>query len=95
MIDQFLLMIIVAGMGLTVAYVRAEYVLYRRFKASEQEKLSVKHQLHAKRVRPGHNEMPQPVRSIRANGFPLARVLARALRIFIQERNIHRFWIRT
>jgi hypothetical protein len=37
----------------------------------------------------------QPVPSIRANVFPLVRVLARALRIYIQERNIHRFRIRT
>jgi hypothetical protein len=32
MIDECLLMIIVAGMGLTVAYLRAGYVSYRGFK---------------------------------------------------------------
>jgi hypothetical protein len=34
-------------------------------------------------------------RTIQANVFALVRVLARALRIYVQERNIHRFWIRT
>ena len=36
-IDVLLLMIIIAGMGLAVAYLRAEYVLHRRFKAAGHE----------------------------------------------------------
>jgi len=51
MIDEFLLLIIVAGMRLTVAYLRAEYVLHRRGKAAEHEKLSVQHELHANKLR--------------------------------------------
>jgi hypothetical protein len=46
-IDEFLLMIIIAGIGLAVAYLRAEYVLHRRFKAAEHEKLIVHRELHA------------------------------------------------
>ena len=59
MIDEFVLMIIVAGMGLTVAYLRAEYVLHRRFKAAEREKLSVKHELHANRLKPKQIDVPE------------------------------------
>jgi hypothetical protein len=98
MIDELLLMIIIAGTGLTVAYLRAEYVLHRRFKAAEREKLIVQRELHAKRVRLAQNGMPMlpaPVPSIRARAFQKVRVLARVLRIYIQERNIHRFRIRT
>jgi hypothetical protein len=58
MIDEFLLMIIVAGMGLTVAYLRAEYVLHRRFKAAERERLSVRHELHANRLQPKQIDVP-------------------------------------
>jgi hypothetical protein len=58
MIDEFVLMIIVAGMGLTVAYLRAEYVLHRRFKAAEKEKLSVKHELYANRLKPKQIDVP-------------------------------------
>jgi hypothetical protein len=38
MIDDVLLMIIIAGMGLSVAYLRAEYVLYRGFKAAQRKR---------------------------------------------------------
>jgi hypothetical protein len=46
-IDEFLLMIIIAGIGLAVAYLRAEYVVHRRFKAAEHAKLNVQRDLHA------------------------------------------------
>jgi hypothetical protein len=61
MIDEFLLMIIVAGMGLTVAYLRAEYVLHKRFNAAEHEKLSVQHELHANRLKPKQIDVPMAV----------------------------------
>jgi len=63
MIDGCLLMIIVAGMGLTVAYLRAEYVLHRGFKADEQEKLSLRHELAANRLKP--RQMDAPVAALR------------------------------
>jgi hypothetical protein len=94
-IDDLLFAIILAGIGLSSAYLRAELVLHRRTTAAQRPRELLQREVHAKRVRLRHNEMPQPVPSIRANVFPLVRVLARALRIYIQERNIHRFWIRT
>src|ERR1700679_2070638 len=50
-------------MGLTVAYLRAEYVLQRGFKADEQEKLSVRHELAADRLEP--KQMDAPVAALR------------------------------
>src|SRR5277367_4353865 len=50
MIDEILLMIIVAGIGLSIAYFRAEYVLHRAIKAAEHKKLIVQHELHASRL---------------------------------------------
>jgi len=63
MIDEFLFMVIVAGMGLTVAYLRAECVLHRRFNAAEREKLSVQHELHANRLRA--KQIDEPVVTLR------------------------------
>jgi hypothetical protein len=92
-IDDLLFAIIIAGIGLSGAYLRAELVLHRRTTTLQRARELVQREIHAERVRP--NKMPQPVPSIQANPFPLVRVLARALRIYIQERNIHRFRIRT
>ena len=50
-------------MGLTLAYLRAEYVLQRGFKADEQEKLSVRHELAADRLEP--KQMDAPVAALR------------------------------
>ena len=94
-VDDCLFAIIIAGIGLSGIYLRAELVLHCRTTAVQRTRELVQREVHAKSVRPGHNEMPQTVPSIRANVFPLVRVLARALRIFIQELNIHRFRIRT
>ena len=94
-IDDLLFAIIVAGMGLSGAYLRAELVLHRGTTALQRARELVQREAHAKRVRLEFDKMPQPVPSIQANAFPLVRVLARALRIYIQERNIHRFRIRT
>jgi hypothetical protein len=94
-IDDLLFTIILAGIGLSGAYLRAELDLHRRMTALQRARELLQREVHAKRVRLGHNEMSQPVPSMQANAFPLVRVLARALRIYIQERNIHRFRIRT
>jgi predicted membrane-bound mannosyltransferase len=45
--DALLMMLIIAGMGLSVAYLRAEYILHREFKAAEHRKLIVLRELHA------------------------------------------------
>ena len=94
-IDDLLFAIILAGIGLSGAYLRAELILHRRMAALQRARELVRREVHAKRVRLEHNKMPQPVPSMQANAFQLVRVLARALRILIQERNIHRFRIRT
>jgi hypothetical protein len=95
-LDDLLFAIIIIGIGLSGAHLRAELVSHRRMTALRRAREFVQREVHAKRVGFGHNTMPtQPAPSIQANPFPLVRVLARALRIFIQERNIHRFWIRT
>ena len=95
-IDDLFFAIILAGIGLSGAYLRAELVLHRRTIAVQRAREFVQREVHAKRVRIEPNKvLTQPVPSIQANAFRLVRVLARALRIFIQDRNIHRFRIRT
>jgi hypothetical protein len=93
--DNLLIAIIIAGLGLSGAYLRAELLLHRRLTALQRARELLQREVHAKRVQLGRNTMPQPLPSIRPNSFPLVRVLARVLRIYIQERNIYRFRIRT
>lgn len=50
--DDLFIAIIIAGIGLTVAYLRAEYIFHRGFKAAEHKKLIVQRELHANRLRP-------------------------------------------
>jgi hypothetical protein len=94
-IDDFLLAIIIAGIGLAVAYLRAELGLHRTTAAAERTRELAQREVHAKRVHLEYDKMPQPVPSMQEKAFRPVRVLARALRIYIQERNIHRFRIRT
>jgi hypothetical protein len=58
-IEGILLTMIVAGFGLAVAYLRAEYVLHRGFKAAEHKKLTVQRELRASRLtlRPANARM--------------------------------------
>jgi hypothetical protein len=97
--DYVLIAIIIAGIGLSGAYLRAELLLHRRATAVQRKTELVQRELHTKRVRLGQNDMSRQPRtvpsSVPANVFQVVRVLARALRIYIQERNIHRFWIGT
>jgi hypothetical protein len=94
LVDDCLFVTIIAGIGLSGAYLRAELALHRRTTALQRARELVQREVHAKRVRLGPHKMPQPAPSMQANAFRLVRVLARALRIFIQDRNIHRFRIR-
>jgi hypothetical protein len=57
-IEEVLLTTIIAGLGLSVAYLRAEYVLHRGFKAAEHKKLIVLHELHAARLRLEQTDEP-------------------------------------
>jgi hypothetical protein len=94
-IDDLLFAIILAGIGLSGAHLRAELDLHRRTTTVQRARELLQREVHAKRVHLEHNKMPQPVSSIQANAFPLVRFLARALRSYIEERNIHRYRIRT
>jgi hypothetical protein len=86
-IDDLLFAIILAGIGLSGAYLRAELDLHHRTTSVQRARELVQREFHANRVHLGHNTLPtQPVPSIQANAFPLVRVLARALRISLQER---------
>jgi hypothetical protein len=94
--DYFLIAIIIAGIGLSGAYLRAELLLHRSMTAIQRRRELMQREFHAKRVGLAQGDRStQPVPSIQASVFQMMRVLARALRIFIQERNIQRFWIRT
>jgi hypothetical protein len=97
--DDLLFAIIIGGIGLSVAYLRAELVLSQEFKAAERRKELALRELHTTRPGGKHTAMlrqPSTVSSpIQTNPFQLARVLVRALRIFIQERYIHWYWFRT
>jgi 6-phosphogluconolactonase len=48
-VDDCLFAMIIAGMALAVAYLRAEYGVHRGFKAAEHKKLIVQRELHANR----------------------------------------------
>jgi hypothetical protein len=65
--DNLLIAILIAGLGLSGAYLRAELRLHRRLTALQRRRELVQREVHAKRVRLRHNKMPQPVPSIRAN----------------------------
>jgi hypothetical protein len=97
--DDLLIVMIIAGIGLSVAYLRAELGLRQEFKAAKRKKELALRELHITRPRREHTAMlgqPSTVSwPVQANPFPLVRVLARALRIYIQERNIHRLRLRT
>jgi hypothetical protein len=96
-LDDLLIAIIIAGIGLSGAYLRAELLLHRRMMAAHRQRELVQLELHIKIVRPWQNDTSRHTvpSSIQANLFQTVRVLARALRIYIQERNIHRFRIGT
>jgi hypothetical protein len=67
-IDDLVFAIIVAGIGLSGAYLRAELVLHRRTTAVQRVRELVQREVHAKRARLGPNKMPtQPVSSIHFN----------------------------
>jgi len=88
-LDDLLITIIIAGIGLSGAYLRAELVLHRRLKSAELRKELSLRESHITRLRPEQNHMPGQPRTypspIQRNVFPAMRVLARVLRIFIQE----------
>jgi hypothetical protein len=93
-VDDLLIAIIVAGLGLSSAYLRAELLLHRNMSAVQRRKELVQLKFHTKRVLLGQNDTSKQPRvvpsSLQTHILPVMRVLTRALRICIQERNIHR-----
>jgi hypothetical protein len=48
--EDFLIVIVVAGIVLSGAYIRAEYILWRQFAAAERQRDSTLRELHAARL---------------------------------------------
>jgi len=61
-LDDLLIAIIIIGIGLSGAYLKAEYDSHVRLKTSERRTGIVLHDLHASRVRIEQNGMPVHVR---------------------------------
>ena len=97
--DDLLLVMIMAGIGLSGAYLRAELLLHQRMTAVRRKRELLQLELHTQIVRLEHKEMSRQPRivsaSIPANVLQVMWELLRALRVFIQGRQLHRFWIRT
>ena len=72
--DDLFFAIIIAGTGLTVAYLRAEYVLHRKLKTAEHKKLIVQRELLANRL--GPRQIDAPVAAIRNHQDFLSKELA-------------------
>jgi len=56
--DDLLITIIIAGIALSIAYLRAEFVSRRGRKVRERKKAIVQRELHANRVRLGQKHVP-------------------------------------
>jgi hypothetical protein len=96
--DDILIAIIIAGLGLSASYLRAELLLHRRLTRLQHTRELTQRELYVKRVRLGQNDTPWQSRTAPwsiQNAFQAMRVLARELRIFIQERHIHGHSFRT
>jgi hypothetical protein len=98
-VDDLLLVMIMAGIGLSGAYFRAELLVHQRMTAVRRKRELLQLELHTQRVRLEHQEMSRQPRaapaSIPANIVQVMRDLLRALRSFIHGCHIHRLWIRT
>jgi hypothetical protein len=98
-VDDLLIAMIIAGIGLSIADLRAKLVLRQEFKATKRKEELALRERHITRPRREHTaRLGQPStvsRPIQTNPFRPMRVLVRALRIFIQERNIQWYRFRT
>jgi hypothetical protein len=88
--DDLLFAIILAGLGLSGAYLRAELLLHRRMTALQRTRELVQLEFHAKRAGLEQNNASRQPRNppspTQADAFCTMRVSARALRISLQER---------
>jgi hypothetical protein len=90
--DDLLFAIILAGLGLSGAYLRAELLLHRRMTALQRTRELVQLEFHAKRVGLEQNNVSgqprNPPSPTQADAFYTMRVSAGALRISLQERKL-------
>jgi hypothetical protein len=85
-IDDLLIAIIIVGVGVSCAYLRAELLLHRRTTALKRATELVRHELHSETAPLERNEISmQPVPALTV--FQLMRDLARVLRISVEDRN--------
>jgi hypothetical protein len=89
---------IIAGIGLSIAYLRAELVVRQEFNVAERKKELALRELRITRRRREQTALlrhPNAVSwPVQTNPSQLVRVLVRALRISMQERNIQWYWFR-
>src|SRR5271169_5272367 len=89
--DDLLLVMIIAGIGLSGAYLRAELILRRRLKTAECRRELDLRKLHINRRCLEQTAVPKQScngpSTIQINLFQVKGVSARALGIFIEERN--------
>ena len=93
--DDLLVVMILVGIGLSGAYLRAEILSHLGFKAAERRREALQRELHNKGVRPEKMDMPSRLRtdpsSIQTDIFATMRALARASCIFRRERQFRLF----
>lgn len=86
-IDDLLIALIISGIGLSGAYLRADLALHRRLTSVERTREVLQSELHVKRLRPEQNNMPgQPCAypsPIRLNISPVMRGLTGPLRLSV------------
>jgi hypothetical protein len=101
--DDLLIAIIIAGVGLSSAYLRAELLLHRRYKAAERRREGVQRELLIARVHLEQNGMSRcggtVVSPIQINIFRLVRVLTGSYAFLFRSatlKDLHgSFWRRT
>jgi hypothetical protein len=87
---DLLIAIIIIGVGLSVAYIRAEYQLHVRHKTVERQTGGTLHEPHSFRKRIERNGMPVHVRIARAPAQSQNAHTVRFLRHGLREEREHR-----
>jgi len=62
-LDDLLMAIIIAGLGLSGAYLRAELLVHRKFRAADRRAELALHEVRINRVRPEQHDMPRQPRT--------------------------------
>lgn len=75
-LDDLMIAILIAGIGLSCVNLRAELLLHRRFKDAERRRELALRELHIKSAPPGQNDMPRQPRTPSAMAMGLLVTLA-------------------